>query len=124
MSYLQGDTTWTAVTFQNGWLNVAGASDALAAYIRKGDYCYLRGLIKGTISNATATGKAFTLPVGYRPSKTRINLSWGSGGPPGKTPYRTDVVATGEVVPGVDATNGTVVTYYSLAGIFFECDGS
>lgn len=124
MSYLQGDTTWTAVTFQNGWINYTGAGFDTCKYIRKGDYCFLRGLIQGTIHNTTATGKAFTLPVGYRPTHTRINLGWAAGGPTGATPLRIDVVATGEVVPGVDTPNGTVTAYVSLDGIFFECDGS
>jgi len=55
-------TAWTAVTFQNGWVNM-GAPYQDAQYRKVGDVVQLRGMMKsGTITTA-----AFSLPVGFRP---------------------------------------------------------
>lgn len=69
---------WTAVTFQNSWVDF-GAPHPACAYTKDSQgYVHLRGVAKsGTAYNATI----FTLPSGYRPSERRVfivamNDSW------------------------------------------------
>jgi hypothetical protein len=61
-------TTWTNVTFQNGWVNY-GAGQQNAQYRKIGDLVYLRGGIKSGTNGLAA----FTLPVGFRPAGV-VNL--------------------------------------------------
>jgi hypothetical protein len=56
-------TAWTAVTFQNSWVNVAGQQPA--QYRRIGDMVHLRGYINTGANSSTA----FTLPAGFRPPR-------------------------------------------------------
>lgn len=52
---------WTAVTFQNSWVNSPSSQNV--QYRKRGDIIDLRGRMRtGTIGAA-----AFTLPVGFRP---------------------------------------------------------
>ena len=60
-AYLYGDTSWTAVTFQNSWANLASY---VTQYRRLGATVALAGAATG----GTAATVAFTLPVGYRPA--------------------------------------------------------
>lgn len=55
-------TPWTAVTFQNGWINYGGAYQT-AQYRKVGDEVQVRG----TIKSGTQMTVAFTLPAGFRP---------------------------------------------------------
>ena len=55
-------SAWTAVTFQNGWLDYAGGYQT-TQYRKIGDIVYVRGLVKGTAGSTTI----FTLPTGFRP---------------------------------------------------------
>jgi hypothetical protein len=62
---LENKTTtsaWVAPTLLNGWTNYGGAYQVMQ-YRRVGDMIQLRGVIKGTATNALA----FTLPNGFRP---------------------------------------------------------
>lgn len=60
------ETGWVDVDggigFQNSWID-AGSPQALAAYIKEGNWVSLRGVIEG----GAVPSIAFTLPVGYRP---------------------------------------------------------
>ena len=58
----QPATGWTAVTFQNSWVNFGGTTQAVQ-YKRVGERVYVRGVGK---TGASAT-VMFTLPAGYRP---------------------------------------------------------
>lgn len=55
-------TAWTAVTFQNSWVNYGG-TDQVVQYRKVGDTVQLRGKAK----NGTMSSAAFTLPAGFRP---------------------------------------------------------
>ena len=57
-------TAWTAVTFENGWVNEGGPSQVVQ-YRKVADIVYLRGTMKRT--GVTYGQTAFTLPVGFRP---------------------------------------------------------
>jgi hypothetical protein len=55
-------TAWTAVTFQNGWVNFGGSQQVLQ-YRKEGDVVRLRGMAKsGTVGTIICV-----LPVGFRP---------------------------------------------------------
>ncbi len=62
LTALTAVTAWTAVTFANGWANVAG--HGTVQYRKIGDEVELRGrMAAGTMQNT-----AFTLPAGFRPA--------------------------------------------------------
>ena len=62
LTFLYGDTAWTAVTYTNSWVDF-GAGQTAVGFRLIGTRVVLRGTMKsGTINTA-----AFTLPVGYRP---------------------------------------------------------
>lgn len=65
-------STWTAVTYQNGWADY-GLGFQVAQYRKVGDEVQLRGLIKGPALNQVI----FTLPTGFRPPAPVI---WGVAG--------------------------------------------
>lgn len=55
-------TAWTAVTFQNSWVNFNVAYQPVQ-YRKVGDEVQLRGFM----STGTMSAVAFTLPAGFRP---------------------------------------------------------
>ncbi len=61
-----GDTGWIAPVFTNGWVNFDAAQYNAAGYRRQGTRIYLRGLVK------SGTNDIFTLPAGFRPTRTCI----------------------------------------------------
>lgn len=101
--------SWQAATFENSWINYDSTGFTSAAYYR--DFmgrCNLRGLV----ANGTLPGTIFTLPVGYRPTRTHIfavssNQLFGE----------VRVQADGQVV----ATAGNS-TWISLDGISFRAE--
>lgn len=56
-------TAWTAVTFQNSWVNYNTATHNAVEYRKVGDLVAVRGSMK----NGTNNNPCFTLPVGFRP---------------------------------------------------------
>lgn len=98
--------SWTAGTFQGGWVNYDTASFPGASYYKDADgVVYLKGLVRAGAIGSTI----FNLPAGYRPSRTiiRINSSNQAMG-------RVDIQANGNIIP-VAGSNG----WFSLDGIFF-----
>jgi len=103
---------WTAVSggigFKNSWVNFGGGY-APAAYRRVGDMVEVRGLITGGTLNVAA----FTLPTGYRPTKTvhfsadSSAVTFGHG--------ELTVEADGDVIP-VSGSN----SYYGLFTMRFS----
>ena len=112
---------WTTVTtFLNGWEDyaVTDASYNRVQYRKVDDRVFIRGLTKKANS---ARDAMFTLPVGFRPAKSRINLSIGY---PGATAVmRVDIAANGQVtlvdIVGVPSTT-TPLAYVVLDGLSFE----
>lgn len=99
---------WTAVTFQNSWVNY-DATYNQCAYLRDPNgFVHLRGLVKtGTVGVATPI---FTLPAGYRPQyielfSTISNAALG----------RVDVLTDGKVAVNVGNN-----TWVSLDGLTFK----
>lgn len=93
--------------FQNSWVNY-DAVFASAAF-RKDPFgtVHLKGLIKsGTLGIA-----AFTLPVGYRPAKTHMQVTVANG-----LVARVDVLNTGVVAPSISNV------FFSLGGITFKAE--
>jgi len=86
-------TVWTAVTFQNAWVNFGGGEQPMQ-YRKIGDMVQLRGVIKSGALNTVA----FTLPAGFRPP-LQLHLASGGGA-------YTDIIvaATGTVSPSVGNT--------------------
>ena len=99
---------WTAVSFEDGWVNYNNEYNHAAYYMSKTGRVYLRGLVKngGTGYNKTI----FTLPAGFRPPgrELRTVMSTDSDG-------RVDILSNGRVIP-VNVRNGWV----SLDGISFR----
>lgn len=104
--------TWTAPTFAGTWANygtVSSVTYASAGYWKDAaGFVWLDGVIKSGTINTTA----FTLPEGYRPSKTLVryvasNDAVGTVG----------ITSAGAVVP----TSGSS-TYVSLCGIKFKAE--
>jgi hypothetical protein len=103
LSFLYGDTVWTAPTFTNSWVNFAGGFQ-VAGFRLIGTRVYLRGLVNSGTSNTSI----FTLPAGYRPTAAEIfiidfNLTAGE----------LRIATTGTVVPNLTG-------YVSLTGINFD----
>jgi len=64
-------TAWTAVTFQNNWINFD--ANATIRYRKSGDMAQLQGCMKnGTLGYGVA---AFTLPTGFRPRADSVFLT-------------------------------------------------
>jgi hypothetical protein len=106
-------TAWTAVTYQNSWVDYSTASYGPTQVRRVGDWVEGRGLIKG---GADAT-VAFTLDVGLRPNFPR----YGSANDTGSTPvYGTCVIGTNGTVLIINKgtiANGIDVRFmFSLTG--------
>ena len=79
---------WTAVTFENGWVNYGGTWEQ-ASCRKLGDNVSLRGLIRSGTVGATM----FTLPAGFRPPEDllfAVDTASGHG--------RLDVLADGRVL--------------------------
>lgn len=100
-------TSWTAPTFENGWVNF-GAPVASAGYRKDA-----MGVVwlQGAVASGTIGASAFTLPVGYRPN---AKLMFGTTGASGANPTRTDILSNG----GVNIVIGNT-GYHSLNGISF-----
>lgn len=62
LAFLYGDSTWTAPSFTNGWVNYGGTL-LTVGFRRIGTRIFL----KGTMKSGTMSAAAFTLPTGYRP---------------------------------------------------------
>ena len=59
-------TAWTAVTFENSWVDFGAGSRQVCQYRKVGDMVQLRE----TMKSGTLAATAFTLPVGFRPPDT------------------------------------------------------
>jgi hypothetical protein len=59
-----GDSTWTAPTLTNSWVNYGGAQEPAGYRKDASGFVHLRGFIK----NGSVSAAAFTLPAGYRPA--------------------------------------------------------
>lgn len=111
-------TDWTAVTFQNSWVNY-GAPYQSAAYRRTTDgRVFLRGLVKG----GTVPATIFTLPVGHRPPASCIFMGLSNHATnPLSSATRIDITSTGTVGAGDPITTGSDPSgYLSLEGISFD----
>jgi hypothetical protein len=100
------NNTWTAVTFQNSWVNYGGVFET-AAYTRNSlGEVRLRGMVRsGTVNTAI-----FTLPSGFRPALQKVFVVMSNG-----AIGRVDVRTNGEVVL-LTGSNAWV----SLDGISFD----
>jgi len=103
------DTTWTAPTLLNGWVNYGG-SLATAGYT-KDAHGFVH--LKGNIKNGTTTINTvlFSLPLGYRPPEHHHFAVYGDAGVAGTVA----VYKTGDVVIISGSANGL-----GLCGIIFK----
>jgi hypothetical protein len=100
---------WVTPVLQNGWLVYDVANFTSPGYYR--DFmgrCHLRGLVK----SGTLPGTIFTLPAGYRPTKTHIFATISND-----LLGQIRVQADGQVV----ATGGSN-TWISLDGVSFRAE--
>lgn len=109
LSFLFGDTAWQSVsTYFNSWAEY----DLTGAY---GPVRYRRHMqlttIQGLVRLGTLAATAFTLPVGYRPSRTLILSSRDAAGATSYNELRID--ASGNVIPYVGNN-----TWFSVAATF------
>lgn len=86
-----GRTAWTAVTFQNSWVNSGGGPQDVQ-YRRVGDDVQARGHMKSGTTGATA----FTFPTGFRPPALLTLPVLGSAAAAG---YFLTINTNGTVVP-------------------------
>jgi hypothetical protein len=110
----EAEPGWIAATLQNSWVNF-GVPHSPAGY-RKDKYgrVHLRGLIKnGTTTNGTTV---LTLPVGFRPSTTRLLFPAETGGSGAQA--RADVLPDGTVICQLASAG-----YFSLDNISFRAEG-
>lgn len=63
----QGPTSWTAVTFQNGWGDFNAAVFNAAAYRAVGGQVFIRGCVAGGVVGVGTP--IFTLPATLRPTR-------------------------------------------------------
>jgi hypothetical protein len=92
----ESGTGWTAVSFQNSWVNYGTYQGA--QYRRVGDIVECRGLVKsGTVGSAI-----FTLPTGFRPPLDIIL----SGITSGLTTWSTGAVNSGTVAAHTHGNTG------------------
>jgi hypothetical protein len=98
---------WTDVTYNGSWTDLAGGYEE-SSYRKIGDIVYLRGAAKH--ATAGTTGIIFTLPVGYRPTKSRLwRVPAGAGG-----------VADLEITSGGVVNINTYRLSGTAASIFFD----
>ena len=83
-------TAWTAVTFENFWVDFGAGSRQVCEFRRVGDIVQLRG----TMKSGTLSATAFTLPVGFRPPDTLDVIVRG-----GNVPDVANVTAAGQFIP-------------------------
>lgn len=103
--YVQG---WTAVTFQNSWVNYDGNYNQCAYLRDPAGFVHLRGLVKtGTIDGSASI---FTLPVGYRPQYRELHSTFSNG-----AAARVDITTAGAVIPSPGSN-----VWFSLDGISFK----
>lgn len=98
-----GSAGWTAVVFQNSWVNFGGTYQ-VAQYKKVGKRVYVRGAIKTGASGTVA----FTLPAGYRPAANVI-FTLAAGGAYGQA----DIATTGTVT--ITGTNAAVSTHVNFS---------
>lgn len=67
-------TAWTAPVLGNGWVNL-GSGYSPVVYCKEGQWVHIEGVMK----NGTIPSVAFTLPVGYRPTRGYLQISCASG---------------------------------------------
>jgi hypothetical protein len=65
LDFLYGDTSWTAPTLTNGWVDSATGGPAVGFRL-----IGTRVVMRGNVKSGTLNTSAFTLPVGYRPTAT------------------------------------------------------
>jgi hypothetical protein len=106
LTFVYGDTAWTAPTFANGWVDVVGSYPP-AGFRLVGTRVVFRGAMKSGTMSATA----FTLPVGYRPTAFARFAVVGSSGAFGEV----DVSSAGAVTPSVGSN-----VQMDLGGIAFD----
>lgn len=102
--------SWTAPAMMNNWANYGGAYETLGYYKDKEGVVHLKGLVVSGTSSVV-----FILPVGYRPTQTRLFATLSDHG-------------TGYVVGGVFIySNGNVqiqnysgANYTSFSGVSFS----
>lgn len=105
LTFLYGDTSWTAPTFTNSWVDFGGTCPA-AGFRLVGTRVVLRGAIKsGTINTA-----AFTLPAGYRPTGS-VTFAVNSNGSYGAA----TITSAGVFTPAVGSN-----VAFNLDGISFD----
>lgn len=101
--------SWTAVTFQNSWVNYGGSFANAAYRLLPDGRVELRGLVKGGTLNANI----FILPTGLRPAETllfTVSCQTNLG--------RLDITATGGVYIHDDHAIGN--GFVSLSGVCFD----
>jgi hypothetical protein len=92
---VQSVTSWIAVTWQNGWSDLAGWGPV--KYRKIGDIVYLRGAATKVAAGAVDQ-VIFTLPVGYRPPFNQAFGPWSSNiGTAGDRSARISVHVDGTV---------------------------
>ena len=105
-----GDSSWTAPTLLNSWVNYGGAWDT-AGYRKDGQgVVYLKGLVK----SGTTSANLFVLPSGYRPASQLLMHGRGTTGE-----FRIDIFPSGVVY-----FNSADAAFSSISGISFYADGS
>lgn len=106
LTFLYGDTGWTAPTFTNSWANFSGFACGFRLV-------GTRVALKGTMQSGTWGSVAFTLPAGYRPPQTTDELVFSNG--------TTSAVHMGISTAGaVTPSGGSAASSCSLDGIIFD----
>jgi hypothetical protein len=100
-----GITTWTAVGFQNSWIN-QGSGFQVVQYRKERDLVRLRGMCKKSTS-AGAGEVVFTLPADHRPSSTLYIGTWSSDNAASPIQAQRAIQIN---------TNGTVVVASAMTG--------
>lgn len=104
------EEAWTAVTFENGWVDYGPGFNPCQYMKDSMGFVHLTGLVK----NGTIGASVFTLPVGYRIFNTEIYA----------VTTNANAFGTARVFP-----DGKVIAYtgsngwFSLAGITFRAEG-
>lgn len=98
---------WIIPSIASGWKAYGAANYDVVAYIKKQGVVWIKGIVSATSGSVGST--IFTLPVGYRPSKTKIFVtpSTNSGN------ARLDIRADGVITP-TELTSGGTVAYVGL----------
>jgi hypothetical protein len=99
--------TWTAATYQNSWVSFNAGTHYVAEYYKDAlGWVHIRG----TISTGTTGTVAFTLPVGFRPTKA-MNFPITTSGGHGFMGIATNGEAT------IVAVTGNASTFSAIDGI-------